>query len=156
MFSVCQTCPDVLRLTFRGFCTVFGFSLFGRVGVNPGISQWYRVGDAGALRAEPLATLLSCAVKNVSRIRATHTVGIDPAIPFTRPAERRREHGACGGPRAERCLQWYVCIEREQHNSCLCLRFFVLLGSGVVFLCEQQPGSEPLSTVDMLRYVRLI
>ena len=36
-----------------GFCTVFGFSLFGRVGVNPGISQWYRVGDAGALRAEP-------------------------------------------------------------------------------------------------------
>ena len=43
--------------------TVFGFSLFGRVGVNPGISQWYRVGDAGALRAEPLATLMSCAVK---------------------------------------------------------------------------------------------
>ena len=24
--------------------------------------QWYRVCDAGALRAEPLATLLSCAV----------------------------------------------------------------------------------------------
>ena len=48
---------------FRGFCTVFGFSLFGRVGVYSGISQWYRVGDAGALRAEPLATLLSCAVK---------------------------------------------------------------------------------------------
>ena len=40
-----------------GFCTVFGFSLFGRVGVYSGISQWYRVGDAGALRAEPLATL---------------------------------------------------------------------------------------------------
>ena len=39
------------------FCTVFGFSLFGRVGVCTGISQWYRVGDAGALRAEPLATL---------------------------------------------------------------------------------------------------
>ena len=39
------------------FCTVFGFSLFGCVGVNPGISQWLRVGDAGALRAEPLATL---------------------------------------------------------------------------------------------------
>ena len=45
----------VLRLTFRGFCTVFGVSLFGRVGVYSGISQWYRVGDAGALRAEPLA-----------------------------------------------------------------------------------------------------
>ena len=28
------------------------------------ICQWYRVCDAGALRAEPLATLLSCAVKN--------------------------------------------------------------------------------------------
>ena len=42
----------VLRLTFRGFCTVFGVSLFGRVGVYSGISQWYRVGDAGALRAE--------------------------------------------------------------------------------------------------------
>ena len=41
----------VLRPRFRGFCTVFGFSLFGRVGVNPGISQWYRVGDAGALLA---------------------------------------------------------------------------------------------------------
>ena len=54
MFSVCQTCPDVLRSRFRGFCTVFGFSLFGRVGVYSGISQWYRVGDAGALRAEPL------------------------------------------------------------------------------------------------------
>ena len=27
------------------------------------ICQWYRVCDAGALRAEPLATLLSCAVK---------------------------------------------------------------------------------------------
>ena len=53
----------VLRPRFRGFCTVFGFSLFGRVGVYSGISQWYRVGDAGALRAEPLATLLSCAVK---------------------------------------------------------------------------------------------
>ena len=26
--------------------------------------QWYRVCDAGALRAEPLATLMSCAVKN--------------------------------------------------------------------------------------------
>ena len=26
------------------------------------ICQWYRVCDAGALRAEPLATLLSCAV----------------------------------------------------------------------------------------------
>ena len=47
----------VLRRIFRGFCTVFGFSLFGRVGVYSGISQWYRVGDAGALRAEPLATL---------------------------------------------------------------------------------------------------
>ena len=56
-YGVSQTCPDVLRRRFRGFCTVFGFSLFGRVGVNPGISQWYRVGDAGALRAEPLATL---------------------------------------------------------------------------------------------------
>ena len=43
--------------TFRGFGTVFGFSLFGRVGVYSGISQWYRVGDAGALRAEPIATL---------------------------------------------------------------------------------------------------
>ena len=53
----------VLRPRFRGFCTVFGFSLFGRVGVYSGISQWYRVGDAGALRAEPLATLMSCAVK---------------------------------------------------------------------------------------------
>ena len=52
-YGVSQTCPDVLRRRFRGFCTVFGFSLFGRVGVNPGISQWYRVGDAGALRAEP-------------------------------------------------------------------------------------------------------
>ena len=52
-YGVSQTCPDVLRRIFRGFCTVFGFSLFGRVGVNPGISQWYRVGDAGALRAEP-------------------------------------------------------------------------------------------------------
>ena len=29
------------------------------------ICQWYRVCDAGALRAEPLATLLSCAVKIV-------------------------------------------------------------------------------------------
>ena len=57
MFSVCQTGTDVLRPTFRVFCTVFGFSLFGRVGVYSGISQWYRVGDAGALRAEPLATL---------------------------------------------------------------------------------------------------
>ena len=59
MFSVCQTCYDVLLLNLRGFCTVFGFSLFGRVGVIPlsGISQWYRVSDAGALRAEPLATL---------------------------------------------------------------------------------------------------
>ena len=35
----------------------YRFSLFGRVGVYSGISQWYRVGDAGALRAEPLATL---------------------------------------------------------------------------------------------------
>ena len=57
MFSVCQTCYDVLLLNLRGFCTVFGFSLFGRVGVYSGISQWYRVGDAGALRAKPLATL---------------------------------------------------------------------------------------------------
>ena len=56
-YGVSQTCPDVLRRRFRGFCTVFGFSLFGRVGVYSGISQWYRVGDAGALRAEPLATL---------------------------------------------------------------------------------------------------
>ena len=49
---------------FRGFCTVFGFSLFGCVGVYSGISQWYRVGDAGALRAEPLVSHpLSCAVK---------------------------------------------------------------------------------------------
>ena len=55
------TCPDVLRSRFRGFCTVFGFSLFGRVGVNPGISQWYRVGDAGALRQSPLPPL-SCEV----------------------------------------------------------------------------------------------
>ena len=29
------------------------------------ICQWYRVCDAGALRAEPLATLLSCAVKRI-------------------------------------------------------------------------------------------
>ena len=29
--------------------------------------QWYRVCDAGALRAEPLATLMSCAVKTTSR-----------------------------------------------------------------------------------------
>ena len=46
-----------LAPTFFGFGTVFGFSLFGRVGVYSGISQWYRVGDAGALWAEPLATL---------------------------------------------------------------------------------------------------
>ena len=30
------------------------------------ICQWYRVCDAGALRAEPLATLLSCAVTRTS------------------------------------------------------------------------------------------
>ena len=35
------------------------------------ICQWYRVCDAGALRAEPLATLLSCAVKNRSQIGVT-------------------------------------------------------------------------------------
>ena len=35
----------VLRLTFLRFCTVFGFSLFGRVvGVYSGSSQGYRVG----------------------------------------------------------------------------------------------------------------
>ena len=63
-YGVSQTCPDVLRRRFRGFCTVFGFSLFGRVGVYSGISQWYRVGDAGALRAgRALSHPLSCAVK---------------------------------------------------------------------------------------------
>jgi len=30
--------------------------------------SWYRVCDAGALRAEPLATLLSCAVKTSRNI----------------------------------------------------------------------------------------
>ena len=35
---------------FRGFCTVFGFSLFGRVGVIPGLVNGTAasVGDAGA------------------------------------------------------------------------------------------------------------
>ena len=61
----CYGVSHVLRPTFRGFCTVFGFSLFGRVGVYSGISQWYRVGDAGALRAgRALSHPLSCAVKN--------------------------------------------------------------------------------------------
>ena len=47
MFSVYQTRPDVLRSRFRGFCTVFGFSLFGRVGVIPGLVS----GIASATRA---------------------------------------------------------------------------------------------------------
>ena len=64
-YGVSQTCPDVLRRRFRGFCTVFGFSLLGRVGVYSGISQWYRVGDAGALRAKPLATLCLARSKEV-------------------------------------------------------------------------------------------
>ena len=59
------------RPRFRGFCTVFGFSLFGRVGVYSGISQWYRVGDAGALRAEPFATL--CLARSKSTWRGTGT-----------------------------------------------------------------------------------
>ena len=65
----------VLRLTFRGFCTVFGFSLFGRVGVYSGISQWYRVGDAGALRAEPLATL--CLARSKSQTAAPPRFWVD-------------------------------------------------------------------------------
>ena len=36
------------------------------------ICQWYRVCDAGALRAEPLATLLSCAVKKKNYCVGTH------------------------------------------------------------------------------------
>ena len=55
-YGVSQTCSRSSS-DVPWFCTVFGFSLFGRVGVYSGISQWYRVGDAGALRAEPLATL---------------------------------------------------------------------------------------------------
>ena len=47
MFSVCQTCPDVLRPTFRGLSTVFGFSLFGRVVCIPGLVN----GTASATRA---------------------------------------------------------------------------------------------------------
>ena len=44
--------------------------LFVRVGVLLQICQWYRVCDAGALRvAEPLATLLSCAVKTLRESR---------------------------------------------------------------------------------------
>ena len=38
------------------------------------ICQWYRVCDAGALRAEPLATLLSCAVKRVDESTAVYQV----------------------------------------------------------------------------------
>jgi len=34
--------------------------------------QWYRVCDAGALRAEPLATLMSCAVKIARRNRCNN------------------------------------------------------------------------------------
>ena len=42
-----------------GFCTVFGFCYLFVWGYNYilQICQWYRVCDAGALRAEPLATL---------------------------------------------------------------------------------------------------
>ena len=72
-YGVSQTCPDVLRRRFRGFCTVFGFSLFGRVGVYSGISQWYRVGDAGALRAEPLATLCLARSKEIEVETEAHT-----------------------------------------------------------------------------------
>ena len=56
---------------FRGFCTVFvasaqfpwflhGIRIFAiwSCGCDSGISQWYRVGDAGALRAEPKTFVL--------------------------------------------------------------------------------------------------
>ena len=36
------------------------------------ICQWYRVCDAGALRAEPLATLMSCAVKSKKKAKDPH------------------------------------------------------------------------------------
>jgi len=62
----------VLRLRFRDFCTVFGFSLFGRVGVYSGSSQWYRVGDAGALRAEPLATFCLARSKHTKYVLNMH------------------------------------------------------------------------------------
>ena len=51
------------RLRSHGFCTVFGYVAICSCGGILQICQWYRVCDAGALRAEPLATLLSCAVK---------------------------------------------------------------------------------------------
>ena len=38
--------------------------------------QWYRVCDAGALRAEPLATLMSCAVKNIKFAHQGSTNGM--------------------------------------------------------------------------------
>ena len=51
-YGVYQTCPDVVVFGSHGPAFVF-----------TGYEAEYRVCDAGALRAEPLATLLSCAVK---------------------------------------------------------------------------------------------
>ena len=49
-----------LHPTSHGFCTVFGFCYLLVWGYIADLSKRYRVCDAGALRAEPLATLLSC------------------------------------------------------------------------------------------------
>ena len=61
------------------------------------ICQWYRVCDAGALRAEPLATLLSCAVKTL----------VSPAPPPPRGETRARPPPTSGvdGRRVEPRLE---------------------------------------------------
>ena len=105
-YGVSQTCSagrevcDVLRRRFRGFCTVFGFSLFGRVGVYSGISQWYRVGDAGALRAEPLAPFVLRG-QNQQEITTRTVIWARQLVASERP--NFGECDVCARPTASRC-----------------------------------------------------
>ena len=78
--------------------------LFARVGVYRRFvnAQWYRVCDAGALRAEPLANLLSCAVKKKA-LRFPHfsakgaTIRSEESRTAPRGRRSRESKGPTGG-----------------------------------------------------------
>ena len=74
--------------------------------------QWYRVCDAGALRAEPLATLMSCAVKNIKFAHQGSTNGMSTTRPQVHPGDRAADPR--GGASSATCRRLYVsCMARS-------------------------------------------
>ena len=117
-YGVSQTCPDVLRRIFRGFCTVFGFSLFGRVGVIPGLVNGTASTTRAPCRQSPEPPFVLRGQKTPFRDPSPSPLGSLPDTLEERGAALRLrlcERG-CGRPPVGRS-SGHQCAQRVTHHT---------------------------------------